>query len=318
MSSPRVSLGLPVYNGENFIAEAIQSILDQDFPDFELIITDNASTDRTAEICQAFASGDARIRYFRNERNLGAGANFNRAFALSCGTYFKWCAHDDLISSNFLKEGVAALDLNVDAVISYPSLHGIDQNGALTSYRERDLPPLKGLPPASRFRILIAAHGCDAAMFGLWRRSALIRTSLHEPYYGSDCALLAEMALLGEFVRVPNAVLYSRDHPTRSVNLHSTERLVWHNQDAAGSNAYELSRRLRHLVVIAHRHRREVPLRWSLYHVLAWMSEPSLIGRFVLEGVGAFSPSLRGQLRLIGLRALKAMQKSSDEPSIRA
>ncbi|HXV30758.1 MAG TPA: glycosyltransferase family 2 protein, partial [Sinorhizobium sp.] len=295
--SERVSFGLPVYNGESFIAEAIQSLLDQDFQDFELVITDNASTDRTAEICQAFAGRDARIRYFRNERNLGAGGNFNRAFELSRGTYFKWCAHDDLISRNFLMETVRALDENADAVIAYPALQGIDSRGAMTSYKEKAQPDMKEMSPASRFRILVAAHGCDAAMFGLWRRSALVQTSLHEPYYGSDCALLAEMALLGNFVRVPNAVLYSRDHPTRSVNLPSSERLLWHNQEASGANAFELSRRLRHLVAIAYRHRRQAPVHHSLYYLLLWMLDPPLIGRFILEGVGFFSPSLRGRLR---------------------
>ncbi|MFQ6163858.1 MULTISPECIES: glycosyltransferase family 2 protein [Sinorhizobium] len=315
--SVRVSLGLPVYNGENFIAEAIQSLLDQDFEDFELIITDNASTDKTAKICQSFAERDTRIRYFRNRRNLGAGGNFNRAFMLSCGTYFKWCAHDDLISANFLTDTANALDEDADAVIAYPTLLGIDGCGAMTSYQERDLPNMRNLPPASRFRILIAAHGCDAAMFGLWRRSSLAQTSLHEPYYGSDCALLAEMALLGKFVSVPSAILYSRDHPTRSVNLHSSERLLWHNQDASGSNPFELSSRLRHLVVIAYRHRRQAPVHHSLCHLALWMLDPPLIGRLVLEGVGAFSPRLRAKLRAIGLRALKSIQGSSNQPSRR-
>jgi glycosyltransferase involved in cell wall biosynthesis len=311
----RVSLGLPVYNGENFIAQAIQSLLDQDFEDFELVITDNASTDRTAEICQAFTGRDERIRYFRNEHNLGAGPNFNRAFELSCGTYFKWCAHDDLISSNFLKEAVRALDENADAVIAYPTLQGIDRHGVMTSFKEEALPDMKGLSPASRFQMLLPGHGCDAVVFGLWRRSALVLTSLHESYYGSDRALLAEMALLGEFVRVPNTVLYNRDHPTRSVNLHNSERLAWQYQGISGANAFELSRRLRHLVVIAYRHRHQAPLHHTLSYLGLWMLNPHLLGRLVLEGVGAFSPSLRGKLRSIGWRALKLMQGSSNQPS---
>ena len=89
--TPKVSLALPVYNGANYLAEALQSILGQDFRDFELIITDNASEDRTAEICGRFAEADARIRYVRNARNLGAAENYNRGFSLASGTYFKWC-----------------------------------------------------------------------------------------------------------------------------------------------------------------------------------------------------------------------------------
>ncbi|TJV45636.1 MAG: glycosyltransferase family 2 protein, partial [Mesorhizobium sp.] len=162
--SPKVSLGLPVYNGENFLSDAIQSILDQDFSDFELVITDNASTDRTADICLEFAQRDRRIRYVRNVRNLGAGANFNRAFQLSTGEYFKWCAHDDRLSSGFLTDCVRALDANARHVIAYPRLLGIDETGQLTSYVERVLPDMGGSTPASRFRLMVAAHGWDAAM----------------------------------------------------------------------------------------------------------------------------------------------------------
>ncbi len=86
--APRVSIGLPVFNGERYLARAIDSVLGQDFRDFELIICDNASTDRTAEICAAYARRDARVRYVRNPRNLGAGPNYDRCFHLARGTYF--------------------------------------------------------------------------------------------------------------------------------------------------------------------------------------------------------------------------------------
>ena len=109
-STPKVSLGLPVYNGENFIAQAIESILAQTFTDFELIITDNGSTDRTPKICEAYAARDRRVAYSRNPENLGAAPNFNRAFALSSGRYFKWVAHDDLIAPEFLARCVKVLD----------------------------------------------------------------------------------------------------------------------------------------------------------------------------------------------------------------
>src|SRR5215467_3755986 len=101
-TSPRVSLAIPVYNGGRFIAETIRSILNQDYENFELIITDNASTDRTEEICREFSASDRRIKYIRNDHNLGAGPNFNRGFELSSGYYFKWCACDDLLSPNFV------------------------------------------------------------------------------------------------------------------------------------------------------------------------------------------------------------------------
>src|SRR5581483_2235196 len=108
--SARVSLAMPIYNGERYVEETIRAILAQDFTDFELIITDNASTDRTEEICRRFAAQDQRVRYVRNERNLGAAANYNLGLALATGEYFKWCAHDDLISPNCVGALVSALD----------------------------------------------------------------------------------------------------------------------------------------------------------------------------------------------------------------
>src|SRR5690348_16440326 len=94
---PRVSIGLPVFNGENFIADAIASVLGQTLTYVELVIQDNASTDRTAEICADFAARDRRVRYFRNPTNLGLAPNYNLAFHNSRGHYFKWLAHDDYL-----------------------------------------------------------------------------------------------------------------------------------------------------------------------------------------------------------------------------
>ena len=92
---PRVSVGIPVFNGERFLAETIESILAQTFKDFEIVISDNASTDRTEEICRSYAARDPRIRYNRNDTNRGAAWNHNRVFELARGEYFKWQSHDD-------------------------------------------------------------------------------------------------------------------------------------------------------------------------------------------------------------------------------
>jgi len=116
---PKVSIGLPVYNGENYLRNALESILDQTFRDFEVIISDNASTDRTGEICREYAAKDPRIRYCRNDRNLGAAGNFNRAFELSSGEYFKWAAHDDVIERDFLSSCVSVLDEDPSVVACF-------------------------------------------------------------------------------------------------------------------------------------------------------------------------------------------------------
>src|SRR5919112_5909956 len=93
---PRVTIGLPVYNGERFLEQALDGLLAQTFTDFELIISDNASTDRTPEICQAYAARDSRIRYVRQPENIGAGPNHNILVPMARGEYFKWASHDDL------------------------------------------------------------------------------------------------------------------------------------------------------------------------------------------------------------------------------
>src|SRR2546425_9420098 len=95
-AAPQVSVGLPVYNGERYLAEALDSLLTQSYEDFELIICDNASTDRTGEIARSYAAKDKRVRYARNDKNLGAGGNFRRGFALASGEYFRWAASDDV------------------------------------------------------------------------------------------------------------------------------------------------------------------------------------------------------------------------------
>ena len=108
---------MPVYNGERYVAEAIRSILAQTLDDFELVICDNASSDRTQEICASFAKNDSRIRYFQNKVNLGGHPNFNRTFELSRGKYFKWAAHDDVLRPELLRSCVKALEESTDAAL---------------------------------------------------------------------------------------------------------------------------------------------------------------------------------------------------------
>src|SRR5512139_3267591 len=116
---PRVSIGVPVYNGENFLKDALDSLLAQTFKDFEIVIADNVSTDQTEEICRSYAAKDARIRYYRNETNIGAGPNHNRVFELSRGEYFKWVCHDDMCAPEFLERCIEVLDRDPSVVLCH-------------------------------------------------------------------------------------------------------------------------------------------------------------------------------------------------------
>jgi glycosyltransferase involved in cell wall biosynthesis len=102
-TTPKVSIGMPVYNGVSFIREALDSLMGQTFPDFELIISDNASTDGTTEICREYAKMDSRIIYTRQTTNIGAVANFDFVLDQAGGQYFMWAAHDDVWSRNFIE-----------------------------------------------------------------------------------------------------------------------------------------------------------------------------------------------------------------------
>ena len=216
---PRVSIGLPVYNGERFLTEVLECILGQTFVDYELIISDNASTDRTAQICQAYASRDERIRYSRNAINLGAASNFNRVFNLGCGEYFKWWAADDLCAPEYLARCVEALDQEPRAILAYSMAHCIDKDGNVVHSYETALCHTDwSSKPADRFRQLAEEflyNGGSSApiyVFGLMRSSMLRKTRLIGNYVASDWVILAEMALIGRFIELPQYLLFLRSH----------------------------------------------------------------------------------------------------------
>src|SRR5262245_40295511 len=125
---PLVSIGLAVYNGEEYLSDAISSILAQSFTDFELIISDNASTDRTEEICKTYADMDSRIRYSRNETNIGGVNNENLTFRLSKGKYFRLAAHDDVCDPKLIEKCVEVLERDQDVILCQTAIVNIDEN----------------------------------------------------------------------------------------------------------------------------------------------------------------------------------------------
>lgn len=217
--APRVSIGLPVFNGENYLEEAITSILAQTFTDFELIISDNASTDHTKEIAQIYAARDPRIRFYRNEVNRGAAWNFNRVVELARGGYFKWAAHDDLIRPAFLQECVDTLDADESAVLCFCHADVIDETGTTVATIFPEL-ATESTEAHIRYRDLVLNwHSC-LDIFGLIRVDALRKTSLIGSYAASDRVLLAELGLLGHFRYVPQLLFTSRVHAGQSSQIH--------------------------------------------------------------------------------------------------
>ena len=310
--TPRVSIGLPVFNGERYLARAIDSVLGQDFRDLELIICDNASTDRTAEICAAYARGDARVRYVRNPRNLGAGPNYDRCFHLARGEYFKWAAHDDRLAPGYLSRAVAALDAAPGAVLCTTGVAEIGPGDEVRRVYRNVFPGIDAPSPARRLAALIhTRHECED-FFGLFRREALLGSSLHGTYSGSDRVLLAEMALRGPWTGVPEPLFLHREHEwryTRAVLLGDrSQAALW--LDTAVPTAQ--ASRMFHLVVYRHYLRvvrantRPGSTRAACYAELLrwWFTDGHLPD--VLRDCVKGHPRLRRWLRAVKTKALGA------------
>jgi glycosyltransferase involved in cell wall biosynthesis len=219
-SSPLVSIGLPVYNSEKYITEAINSLLAQTFSDFELIVSDNASNDRTEQICREFAKRDSRIRYYRNEQNIGLGRNHNRTFELAKGQYFKWMHGDDLIAPEYLEKCVEILQKFPSIILCYTKEREIDEEGnsiGSMSY----LVDFKCSQPHQRFRYYIDLWRNNGYIYGnpvlgLIRSDKLRMTPLMRTNLWSELAFVGELLLLGEFYEVPEELFFYRHHPHSS------------------------------------------------------------------------------------------------------
>lgn len=209
-----VSIGLPVYNGEKYIRQAIESALVQTFDDFELIISDNASTDSTEKICREYAGKDRRIRYYRADRNYGAAKNYNRVFELSRGKYFKWMASDDGMEPEFLKKAVEVLDRDKSIILVCSQYIQYNEFDKIVSLRfdagNHDAVSAKA---SQRFRQALGEMGGNLPIFGLIRADILNQTSLIRPFIGSDDCLVLELVLKGKFLQLPEHLLRLRDHP---------------------------------------------------------------------------------------------------------
>ena len=237
---PQVSVGLPVYNGENYVAEAITSVLEQDYHDLELVICDNASTDRTGDICRDFAERDGRVRYWRNERNVGAARNYDLAWERSSGRYFKWLAHDDRVLPGYVSATVAALEQNPEAVLCNTIVDYIGATGEHLGYYRSVIRDCGGPDPAARFApIVLRMHTC-VDFFGMIRRSALEGSLLHQPFRGSDRTLVAQLALRGRLLQLPTPMVQMRQHPaqySQMKNVHKQQ--TW--QDPARRKGHEIA-----------------------------------------------------------------------------
>lgn len=218
---PRVSVGVPVYNGERFVGRTLNGVLAQSFGDFELIISDNGSTDRTESICREYAARDARVRYSRFDVNQGVVRNFNRCVELARGELFHWQAADDLIAPTFLEKCVAALDADPSVVLAFARSQIIDEDDRPKRVNDYDADADNPRPEVRFSRVInldVRRH-CAQEVYGVIRTAALRSTPLYEPFVRTDSILLARLALLGRFRAVEEPLFLNREHDERSVAL---------------------------------------------------------------------------------------------------
>ncbi len=280
--SPIVSIGLPVYNGETFLKDTLESILQQTFSNFELIISDNASTDATEKICKSFASKDERIRYHRNESNLGAAKNYNQLVDMAKGEYFKWAAADDLIAPEYLTLCVDVLDNNPDILISQTTVRLIDENSQHIKDYDDHLHFISELPHVRLNNYLFRKVGMWNAIFGLIRIDQLRETPLIGTYISSDQVLLGELILRGKVHQIPERLFSRRIHSRQADGTYNSKPksqakarealAIWFDPDNKGK--YQLPKYVQHLLLYMNSTRR-VSLSWkekllSYFCILKW------------------------------------------------
>lgn len=219
---PLVSIGLPVYNGEGFLSQTLDSILSQTLTDFELIISDNASLDGSNAIAESYARRDDRIRVVRSECNRGAAWNYKHVLDLARGRYFRWAPADDLFAPESLTCCVQVLDQHPEAVLCYPKTMLIDAQGHALQPYEDNL-DLRQTSPVERYKAAVKQIGMTNVIYGLMRTSVLRQTRLIRGFPGADVVFVTELALFGQFYEIDQRLFFRRMHPGASSSIQSLE-----------------------------------------------------------------------------------------------
>jgi glycosyltransferase involved in cell wall biosynthesis len=213
-----VTIGLPVYNSARHLDETIESLISQTLDDFELIVSDNASTDETGAICMRYAKFDPRVQYLRQRINVGAPRNWNAVFHPARGRYFKWASGNDVCDTTLLEKCVAALERDAGAVLCYGRTQFVDDTGAPTEIYDGDL-PVSDERPGKRFESVRREWVLNNAQQGVIRTEILRQTGLDRLFPNGDLSLMAELALYGRFILLPDILLRRRWTPESMMNM---------------------------------------------------------------------------------------------------
>lgn len=230
--APLVSVGMPVYNSAEWLEASIESILGQSLRDFELIVSDNGSSDATVAICERYARADARIRLLRSVANRGANVNYMAVLRAARGRYFKWASSNDICAPTFVEKCVAALDRDSTAVLACPRSSLFEAAIESAQPYDRDL-ELLAAEPAERFIGLHSRMALNNAMNGVIRREALLRASSLGNFLRADLVLMAELALLGKFLLLDDRLFYRRMSASSTTRFRTAREVEQHHVPSA-------------------------------------------------------------------------------------
>ena len=213
MKKPLVSIGMAVYNGEQHIRQALDALLRQDYPHFELIISDNASIDKTQEICRKYAKIDKRVKYYSNQTNIGALRNFDLVFDLAIGDYFFWACHDDYWKPNYISSCLWAFKKSKDIVLAGTECDSVDSKTGKLNFTDKGLTTI-GLNPVKRFirykTILHNGRHIGGIFYGLYKRNVLERVMPMPKIIASDHLIMMALCFQGEFATVKERLIVKR------------------------------------------------------------------------------------------------------------
>ena len=250
-AGPLVTLGVPVHDGEPYLEDSLRSLLAQDEPRLEVVVSDNASTDGTEEICRRVAGEDSRVRYTRAPENRGAAWNYNRVLELACAPWFKWAAADDLCRPGFVRQCLEGLaDAAPGTVLAYPQTVLIDADGDELGPMDDSNLDLRDDGPSHRLARLLDNRLEWHPVFGVVRTDVLRQTRGIGPYPLADTVVLAELCLRGRFVQVPEPLFLRRYHDRRSLVAGPSflEQLAWYDPQRRAKAAFPQSRVTRELL----------------------------------------------------------------------
>jgi glycosyltransferase involved in cell wall biosynthesis len=282
-----VSIGLVVYNGEKLISQAISSLLAQDYTNFELVISDNASTDKTGEICRSYADKDKRIRYVRQKENIGMAGNFPFVLGEAKGEYFMWAAHDDWWAPTFISDLKTALDNNPDYGVAMSSIERVYEDGTLLE--KIFFTDGNDLTRLGHYRVLMKLFTQKFPiffMYGLFRTNFL-KKILERPLLqtmGNDKIIIAEASLVTRLYSIPKILQKKtekiRENITKEIYENEFKEVSWSQRKWASVYIKSMFKRLITSPLIPWHRKILVPFFWL---ILLWGNRYALLKEYFPE-----------------------------------